>query len=209
MPIRVALLGNQPIILFAINSIIESHEDITIVVEDNLENDDFFSNLTHIDVLLLEFKRDELLQKRFQFMRTNYPDLKIVMLVDSDNDCYDQKLLDINANACIAKDEINESLIHILRAVNTGKKMLSWSVAEKIVNEQNCTLFDYSALGLTDGEWNVLQLMIKGSTNSQIADALCLSPQTIRNKATQIYGKLGVDSRLNLLKWAHEHRIAA
>jgi len=203
MSIRVALLSNQPIVSFAITSVIKNYHDINVIIEDSLDNHEFFSNLIHFDVLLLAFDIDDRLRNQCQSLRGDYPNVKIIMLVDSEDDCYNQSLLEINADACIAKDEINESLIHIVRAVNAGKKMLSWSVAKKIVQEPQNISFDYASIGLTDGEWRMLQLMVKGSTNNQIADSLCLSPQTIRNKASHIYEKLGVDSRLALMKWAH------
>ncbi len=48
---------------------------------------------------------------------------------------------------------------------------------------------------LTAREKDVLQLMQKGMSNQQIADALVISPHTVRTHANNIYGKLGVSGR--------------
>jgi len=49
--------------------------------------------------------------------------------------------------------------------------------------------------GLTDRERGVLALLCEGLSNQQIANALGLSPNTIKNHLARVYRKLGVDSR--------------
>jgi len=51
--------------------------------------------------------------------------------------------------------------------------------------------------------------MAQGMTNPQIAAALDLTKQTVRNKVTKIYTKVGVASRPAFLLWASERGIRA
>jgi DNA-binding CsgD family transcriptional regulator len=53
---------------------------------------------------------------------------------------------------------------------------------------------------LSSREQQVLDLMIGGKTNAQIAQELFLSERTVRNHAYRIYKKLGVSTRVELLK---------
>ena len=46
--------------------------------------------------------------------------------------------------------------------------------------------------------------MTKGLTNQEIADALFMSRDTARTHVTNIYGKLGLDSRAQLAVWVKE-----
>jgi DNA-binding NarL/FixJ family response regulator len=59
--------------------------------------------------------------------------------------------------------------------------------------------------GLTEREREVARLVTKGLTNQEIADALFMSRDTARTHVTNIYGKLGLDSRAQLAVWAKEH----
>jgi two-component system nitrate/nitrite response regulator NarL len=54
---------------------------------------------------------------------------------------------------------------------------------------------DRDAPQLTDRERQLLQLLADGQTPKQAADALRISPKTVRNHLTKVYAKLGVGSR--------------
>lgn len=62
--------------------------------------------------------------------------------------------------------------------------------------------------GLTEREAEVLALVARGLTNAQVAEALFLSARTVNWHLTTIYGKLGVRSRTQATRWAHEHGLA-
>jgi DNA-binding NarL/FixJ family response regulator len=59
--------------------------------------------------------------------------------------------------------------------------------------------------GLTEREREVARLVAKGLTNQKIADALFMSRDTARTHVTNIYAKLGLDSRAQLAVWSKEH----
>lgn len=80
---------------------------------------------------------------------------------------------------------------------------------QKIVATDDALSFDHTTVGLTEREWAVVKLMAQGMTNPQIAAALDLTKQTVRNKVTKIYTKVGVASRPAFLLWAQEQGIRA
>ncbi len=59
-------------------------------------------------------------------------------------------------------------------------------------------------LGLTGQELQVCQAVAAGATNREVAAALFLSPKTVEHHLTRVYAKLGVRSRSQLSKLAHE-----
>ncbi|MGH2531367.1 MAG: helix-turn-helix transcriptional regulator [Thermomicrobiales bacterium] len=59
--------------------------------------------------------------------------------------------------------------------------------------------------GLSEREVQVLRLVAKGMTNTQIADALFISPRTINAHLTRIYRKIGVTSRTAAARYAYAH----
>lgn len=60
---------------------------------------------------------------------------------------------------------------------------------------------------LTPRELDVLRLLARGNTNRQIADLLDLSIRTVENHRANLMGKLGLESRVELVNYAEEHRM--
>ncbi len=63
------------------------------------------------------------------------------------------------------------------------------------------------AMPLTRRELEVLQLLACGLPNAQIADALGVSPTTVRNHIEHLLGKLGVHSKLEAVVYAARHHV--
>jgi DNA-binding NarL/FixJ family response regulator len=60
---------------------------------------------------------------------------------------------------------------------------------------------------LSEREAEVLELLARGLTNRQIAEALYLSPETVKTYLSRLYGKLGVANRASAVVWAMERRL--
>lgn len=60
-------------------------------------------------------------------------------------------------------------------------------------------------MNLTPREWDVLKCLAEGGSNKEIAVALGMSPQTVRNHLSLIYDKLNVDSRMEAFMWYWGH----
>lgn len=60
---------------------------------------------------------------------------------------------------------------------------------------------------LTPRQREVLTLVARGLDNDEIAQRLVIAPKTVRNHVTRIYGKLGVDSRVEAAILAREGRV--
>jgi len=54
---------------------------------------------------------------------------------------------------------------------------------------------------LTPREREIVQLLIRGCSNSEIATQLGTQPQTVKNQLTTVFAKVGVRSRLQLAVW--------
>jgi len=55
---------------------------------------------------------------------------------------------------------------------------------------------------LTARQQQIVDAVLEGSTNKQIAEHLQLSEQTVKNQLWKVYGKVGVANRLQLAVWA-------
>ena len=64
-----------------------------------------------------------------------------------------------------------------------------------------------TATSITAREQEVLRLLSEGLSNREIADRLCVSVGTIKTHLTNIYGKLGVNSRMQAVAEAQALRV--
>ena len=62
--------------------------------------------------------------------------------------------------------------------------------------------------GLTAREVEVLRLVAKGLTDTQVAEELVLSPRTVHAHLSSIYNKLDITSRSAATRYAIEHNLA-
>lgn len=128
----------------------------------------------------------------------------MLLLIDQETDCCAAELLTTHLAGCLLAEELTTSLIHVIRAVVAGETVFSRAVVAKLVEAEHSVAVDGAAFGLTEREADVLELMARGYSNGEIASTLCLLPQTVRNKASRIYSKMGVGSRVELLAWARQ-----
>jgi len=59
-------------------------------------------------------------------------------------------------------------------------------------------------LGLTDREWEIVELAASGLNDSQIAERLSISKATVHNHLMHAYSKAGVSRRLDLALWVQK-----
>jgi DNA-binding NarL/FixJ family response regulator len=61
---------------------------------------------------------------------------------------------------------------------------------------------------LTQREGQIVDALLRGYTNKEIAQHLRVSDQTIKNQLTTLYRKVGVSGRMELVMWAVKRGVA-
>ena len=95
--------------------------------------------------------------------------------------------------------------IHIFRDVTATKALLGLARAQLVSHDSGAAAVPRSVL--TRRELELLRLMAIGLNTAVAAERLGVSPATIRNHAQNIFGKLGVHSRLEAVAYARRHRL--
>jgi len=96
--------------------------------------------------------------------------------------------------------------VHLFRDVTATKELLSL-VHERLAAPAGGGERPEAASSLTRRELEVLRLMTEGLNTAGAAGRLHVSPATIRNHVQNIFGKLGVHSRLEAVAYASKHRL--
>ena len=114
--------------------------------------------------------------------------------------------LSISTLATPASDNAGPMTIHLFRDVTATKELLAL-VQDRLAAARPGGERPDAANALTRRELDVLRLMMQGLNTARAAEKLHVSPATVRNHAQNIFGKLGVHSRLEAVAYASKHRL--
>lgn len=124
-----------------------------------------------------------------------HPEVRILVLSAYNRREYVVGLLGAGASGYVLKDDPPEALAAAVRAVVLGKRWLSPRVTELLV-ESAAGPGEPLVEELTEREREVLSRMAAGHRNDRIATDLRITEQTVKNHVRSIFGKLGVQTRV-------------
>ncbi len=141
-------------------------------------------------------------------IRKKWPQIKILALTVNDSEEYILAALRAGADGYILKDSSHTDLIQAIRNILDGKRVLSPSISEKVIegylvgkkSESVQTSWDT----LTSREREILKLIGEGNSSKNIADYLCLSLHTVEKHRSNLMKKLNLHSIWALTTYAVE-----
>jgi DNA-binding NarL/FixJ family response regulator len=95
-------------------------------------------------------------------------------------------------------------LLSSIRSVCEGQ---FWVGSEPVAAWARSGQTSTSGFGLTSREIEIISAIKEGSSNREIASKLAISEETVKRHLSNIYGKLGVSSRLELAVLASEQHL--
>jgi len=127
------------------------------------------------------------------------PNVKVVLLTVYDDEQYLFEGLRAGATGYLTKQVVAEELLGHLRRVLAGETVVDPGLAGKVALSaariDRGEFWAGAALGLSQRESEVLELMVHGKNNRAIAANLILGEETIKTHVSSIYRKLGVSDR--------------
>jgi DNA-binding NarL/FixJ family response regulator len=137
-------------------------------------------------------------------IKRHWPNIKVMMLTSHQDGEEIYASLAAGADAYCLKDIKIERLMQIMEMVDEGALWLDPSIAKMVMNSlvvgmpektksyQNRQRYNAD---LTDRELEVLQLIVSGKSNKEIADELKITVHTVKAHVGSIIQKLAVDDR--------------
>lgn len=132
-----------------------------------------------------------------------HPQVDIMVLADSNDDPHVVSAIESGATGYVLKDKIETNLVSAIRLLAAGGSPVSPSVAKSVLRalrtytnhsiEKNVTSLQPNPL--SERETEILQLLAKGMSFSEIGEILTISPHTVTAHIKKIYRKLQVHSR--------------
>jgi DNA-binding NarL/FixJ family response regulator len=212
--IRVLLADDQALVRAGFRVLIESEPDLEVVAEaaDGGEAHER-AVAEQPDVVLMDIRMPEV--DGIEATRRIVADqraagVRILVLTTFDLDEYVFKALRAGASGFLLKDTQPTELLAAIRVVAAGEALLSPRVTRTVIAEfasrpEPGAKVDESALTfLTTREREVLALIGRGLSNSEIAETLVIGAATMKTHVSRILSKLNARDRAQLVVTAYE-----
>lgn len=212
-PIRVAIADDQELVRKGFRLILSSFPGIQVVGE-AVDGADAVALARRMrpDVLLMDIRmprKDGIQATRELAADPDTADVSVLILTTFDLDEYVYDALAAGASGFLLKDVEPDELARAVRVVHEGDALIDPSITRRLVEayaeSRRRKRFDGTAVeALTDREREILTLVGRGLNNEEIADALVISPATVRTHTGRIMTKLDAHDRAQLVVAAYE-----
>lgn len=210
-PIRILIADDHPVFRFGLRALLEAQSDIVVVgeAESGAAAVQMAQSLRP-DVVLMDINMPGLngIEATKQIMASATPPRTAVLIITMFDDDTVFTAVRAGARGYLLKGAQGDETLRAIRAVANGEVIFSPGVAAQMM--------DFFARGvpgvsyampfpeLTPREREILGLLAQGLSNGAIAEKLVLSPKTVRNQVSTIFGKLQVVSRSEAIVKARE-----
>lgn len=189
-PIRILIAEDHLIARVGVKTIINAQPDMQVVAEaaNGLQAVELFRK-HRPDVSLMDVRMPEMGGvEATQIIRAEFPEAHIIALSTYGGDEDVRRALQAGAQAYLTKDVLHDELIRAIHAVHAGETYLPPGLAAALESS-------VLPAGLSAREAEVLELIVKGYGNKQIAYELGIAEHTVKNHVKSILSKLSVDDR--------------
>ncbi|AMR01521.1 MULTISPECIES: response regulator [Bacillus] len=133
----------------------------------------------------------------------------IIILTTYNEDELMLKGIELGAKGYLLKDTDRENLFRTLEAAIRGEILLQPNIMEKIVNYKRKEVYadKVEENNLTEKELFVLKAIARGNKNKEIAFDMGIAERTVKAYLTNIYNKLGVNSRSEAVAVSIERKL--
>jgi DNA-binding NarL/FixJ family response regulator len=141
-------------------------------------------------------------------IKQSCPEVKVLVLSVHDDTSYLRQMLAVGASGYILKHTAADALIQAIHIVAAGGLYLEPSLAEHVVGRyvrRPAAVTELLGAKLSEREREVVQRVVQGYSNKDIATQLILSVKTVETYRARALEKLGLTSRAALVRYALEH----
>jgi DNA-binding NarL/FixJ family response regulator len=208
--IRILLVDDQAIIRQGLRSMLESNPDMEVIGEaENGQRAIEQIPALQPDVVLMDIRMPIMDGvAATQAIAQHYPQTRVLVLTTFDDDEYVAQSMRVGAKGYLLKDTEPEELALAIRSVHKGHTQLGPGLFEKAIAPistpaQQPIEPPPEFAQLTHREREVLRLIASGANNREIAQALYLSENTVKNYVTSILSRLNLRDRTQAALLAH------
>ena len=204
--LRLVIADHQALIRSAIRLLLETAGDHAVVAEaaDGQDTLDKVAG-SRPDIVLLDVAMPKMsgieVTKR---IRDNFPTVKVLALTALEGEVYVRAALAAGAAGYVPKTAEAVELLDAIRVVASGSNYVHPSLAAALLTPLEKSSIDPLA-GLTSRETEVIRLLALGHSHKEVAAHLGISVKTVETHKGRLMQKLGLYSRVDIVRLAAEH----
>ncbi len=224
-PIRVALVDDQQLVRAGFRNVIDSQPDLTVVAEagDGEEALRLLAGAAGlaVDVVLMDVRMPRMdgLAATARLTQGVGPDAgtpRVIVLTTFDLDEYVLAAIRAGASGFLLKDAEPEEMLAAIRTVHAGDAVIAPSSTRRLLEHLVTVLPEEpqpdgagsaaraALAALTEREREVLVLMARGRSNTEIGQDLFVAEATVKTHVGRILAKLGARDRVQAVVTAYE-----
>jgi DNA-binding NarL/FixJ family response regulator len=188
--IRVMVVDDHPVVRFGLAAMISAQADMEVAAQAGTGREavELFERC-HPDVTLMDLRLPELSGvEAIRAIRGSHPDSLFIVLTTYQGDEDIHRALTAGAQAYLVKGMPYDELVGAIRKVHAGKRYLPAAVRESLARRPPNS-------ELSARELQVLELIVKGKSNREIAEELQITVGTVKWHVNTILGRLHVSDR--------------
>jgi DNA-binding NarL/FixJ family response regulator len=206
MPIRLFVADDHPILLDGLLNVFRTKPEYE-VVGTAASGDAALAAIRTLgpDIAILDIRMPGLsgLEVATEILEQHLPTRVILLTADlRDNDAIEA--MRIGAHGVILKQMATALLLKCIEKVHAGGRWVEQDsmrrAVEHLLRRETAVTASHGP-SLTTAEMRVVELLVRGSRNKEIAERLTVSESTVKNHLHSIYVKLNVGSRRELAAW--------
>lgn len=206
MPIEILIADDHGVLRAGLRALLNGEGDLRVVGEAG-SGDETLALAAELrpDIVLLDLNMPgpggiEVARR----LRDEAADSRVLVLTVHEDHALVREALDVGAAGYIIKRAVESELINAIRAVARGELYVHPSMTRELLRESTGPTRSkvVAEEPLTPRELDVLNLIVLGYTNRQAADELGLSVRTVESHRANLMAKLGLRSRVELVRWA-------
>ncbi|PIV14995.1 MAG: DNA-binding response regulator [Gallionellales bacterium CG03_land_8_20_14_0_80_55_15] len=162
----------------------------------------------HFDLLLLDINLpDKHGIEVLKQLKSEQPELKIIVLSMYPEEQYGVRALKAGAMGYLNKQSASDTLITAISQVVSGKKYISETLAEQLLNNLIGESQELMHQSLSNREYQTLCLMASGKSLSEISTIMTLSPKTVSVYRNRMLAKMGFANNAEAMHYAISHHL--
>ena len=156
------------------------------------------------DVILLHTPDDDFALEAIAVILAGVADAKLLLVTQTSNTDAAVQMLEHGARGLLPRSDVLAQALRAIHAVHAGEIWASRALLSRIVHRsiKHTTLVhahEKSALSLTERESEIIKFLRSGSSNKEIAAQLNISDKTVKTHLQNIFGKMQIHRRQQIL----------
>ncbi len=218
--LKVAIVEDHDIFRKRMVELLGFYEELeTVLIADSAES--FFTKLERFsseeipEVVMMDIELPGIsgIEATFQ-LKQNMPEVDVVMFTVFEDDERIFESINVGASGYLLKDTAIDDVVRSIKEIKAGGSPISPSIARKVLElvktprGQLKSTIQEKPFNLTGAELKILEQVVQGKSNNQIAEDVFLSPWTVKTHIKNIYKKMHVNSRAAAVRLAIQRNIA-